>query len=83
VARETVLLSDADLRSPDPSELLGSRHMRELLDGLRDQYDIILIDSPPLLPVTDAAVVATRADGALLMTRSGKTSQAPDPPDYP
>jgi capsular exopolysaccharide synthesis family protein len=61
---------------PNPSELLGSRHMRDLLDRLRDQYDIIIIDSPPLLPVTDAAVVATRADGALLMTRSGKTSQA-------
>ncbi len=40
---------------PNPSELLGSRQMRELLESVRDDYDLILLDSPPLLPVTDAA----------------------------
>ncbi|MDT5024874.1 MAG: tyrosine-protein kinase, partial [Micromonosporaceae bacterium] len=61
---------------PNPSELLGSRNMAALLVHLRTEFDVILIDTPPLLPVTDAAVVATHADGAVLVTRSGKTAQA-------
>jgi capsular exopolysaccharide synthesis family protein len=61
---------------PNPSELLGSRNMATLLETLRDEYDIIIVDTPPLLPVTDAAVVATNADGAVLVARWGKTSQA-------
>jgi capsular exopolysaccharide synthesis family protein len=61
---------------PNPSELLGSRNMATLLTQLRDEYDIIIMDTPPLLPVTDAAVVAANADGAVLVTRCGKTSQA-------
>ncbi len=59
---------------PNPSELLGSRNMSALLTRLRTDFDIILIDTPPLLPVTDAAVVATHADGAVLVARSGKTA---------
>lgn len=58
---------------PNPSELLGSRHMGELLQGLGNQYDVILLDTPPLLPVTDAAILATAADGALLISRHGST----------
>lgn len=61
---------------PNPSELLGSRNMAALLTRLRAEFDIILLDTPPLLPVTDAAVVATHADGAVLVARSGKTAQA-------
>jgi len=61
---------------PNPSELLGSKAMAALLDQQRQRFDIILIDSPPLLPATDAAVVATHADGAVVVTREGKTSQA-------
>lgn len=58
---------------PNPSELLGSRQMAELLDELRTRYDMVILDSPPLLPVTDAAILATVADGAILVTRYGKT----------
>jgi capsular exopolysaccharide synthesis family protein len=61
---------------PNPSELLGSQHMADLLDELRGAFDTIVIDCPPLLPVTDAAVVAARADGALLMARSRRTTTA-------
>ncbi len=61
---------------PNPSELLGSRHMADLLDSLRDKFDMIIIDCAPLLPVTDAAVVAARADGALLLSRARKTTGA-------
>lgn len=59
---------------PNPSELLGSRHMAELLADLTSRFDMVILDSPPLLPVTDAAVLSRLADGAILVTRYGKTS---------
>jgi succinoglycan biosynthesis transport protein ExoP len=52
---------------PNPSELLGSRSMANLLDQLTTMYDIALIDAPPLLPVTDAAILSRLAGGALLV----------------
>jgi capsular exopolysaccharide synthesis family protein len=61
---------------PNPSELLGSRHMADLLDRLRERFDMVIVDCPPLLPVTDAAVVAAQSDGALLLARARKTSSA-------
>jgi polysaccharide biosynthesis transport protein len=61
---------------PNPSELLASRQMQELLVELRQQYDVVLIDSPPLLPVTDAAAVAPSTDGAILVCRFKQTSRA-------
>ncbi len=61
---------------PNPSELLGSQQMADLLGELRERFDTVLIDCPALLPVTDAAVVAGLADGALLLARAGKTTAA-------
>lgn len=58
---------------PNPSELLGSPSMDALLRSVEDQFDVILIDAPPLLPVTDAAVLATRATGAIVIVAAGKT----------
>jgi capsular exopolysaccharide synthesis family protein len=52
---------------PNPSELLGSRAMAELLDELTASYDMVLLDSPPVLPVTDAAVLSKLAGGALVV----------------
>jgi capsular exopolysaccharide synthesis family protein len=63
-------------RPPNPSELLGSQRMADLLEELRSRFDKIIFDSPPLLPVTDGAVVAARADCALLIVRSRKTTTA-------
>lgn len=60
---------------PNPSELLQSNAMVELLEKLRNDYDVILIDAPPLLPVTDAALLAARSDGALLVVRHSKTTK--------
>ncbi|GIH20997.1 polysaccharide biosynthesis tyrosine autokinase [Rugosimonospora africana] len=60
---------------PNPSELLGSPRMAELLKSLREWADIVIIDTPPLLSVTDGAVVAVQTDGTVLVTRSGKTTQ--------
>ena len=62
-------------RPPNPSELLQSDAMRDLMAELRATYDVVLIDSPPLLPVTDAALLAAQADGLLAVIRHGKTSR--------
>ncbi|RGA00541.1 polysaccharide biosynthesis tyrosine autokinase [Microbispora triticiradicis] len=58
---------------PNPSELLGSRGMRTVLAQLTEEYDMVIIDAPPLLPVTDAAALGAICDGALLVVRHGKT----------
>jgi capsular exopolysaccharide synthesis family protein len=60
---------------PNPSELLGSNAMHTLIADLRRQYDYIVIDTPPTLPVTDAAVVATTADAVILVLKSGDTEE--------
>ncbi len=59
----------------NPSELLGSPRMMELLKVVRGMYDYILFDSPPLLPVTDAAVIASQVDGVILVVHAGKTKK--------
>ncbi|HID86197.1 MAG TPA: polysaccharide biosynthesis tyrosine autokinase [Anaerolineae bacterium] len=56
---------------PNPSELLGSRRMEGLIEQLKEEADVILFDSPPILAVTDAAVLATRVDGVLLVVDAG------------
>lgn len=61
---------------PNPSEMLGSRQMRTLLDDAKSTSNYVIIDAPPLLPVTDASVLAVSADGALLVTRYGNTTRA-------
>lgn len=58
---------------PNPSELLGSDTMRQLLERI-DPTATILLDSPPLLPVTDAAILTARTDGALVVARAGRTT---------
>ncbi|MDF2805345.1 MAG: chromosome partitioning protein [Cellulosimicrobium sp.] len=56
---------------PNPSELLGAAPMADLLDRLRAEYDAIVIDTPPLLPVTDAAILARAVGGAILVVGAG------------
>jgi capsular exopolysaccharide synthesis family protein len=60
---------------PNPSELLGSQAARKLLDDLRSQFDYVIVDSAPLLAVTDGAILATVADGALIMAKYGETKR--------
>ncbi|MCA9953067.1 MAG: polysaccharide biosynthesis tyrosine autokinase [Anaerolineales bacterium] len=57
---------------PNPAELLGSEKMNQLLTAFTDQYDMVIIDSPPLI-VSDAAVLAARVDGVLLVLEPGRT----------
>ena len=58
---------------PNPSELLGSNKMREILAAVQAQADLVLVDTPPVLSVTDAVVLAPVVDGVLLVIRPGET----------
>jgi capsular exopolysaccharide synthesis family protein len=71
--RLTVLTSGAV--PPNPSELLGSLAAQKVLSELRTNFDYVIVDSSPLLAVTDAAILATNSDGALIMARFGQTKR--------
>ena len=60
---------------PNPSELLASNHMRNVIERLKAQFDIVIIDAAPLLPVADGAIVSSACDGAILIAKQGKTSK--------
>src|SRR5262245_40465093 len=59
----------------NPSELLSTPAMAGFLHSVRDVYDIVLVDTPPILPVTDSAVVASQADGVVLVYQAGKVGR--------
>lgn len=62
---------------PNPSELLASRRLDSIVENLKTQADIVVFDSPPILAVTDATILASKVDGTMLVIDSGKTrSQA-------
>lgn len=58
---------------PNPADLLGSRRMEEVIAALAKQADQVFFDTPPVVAVTDAAVLATKVDGVLLVISAGKT----------
>lgn len=60
---------------PNPSELLGSLTAEKILNDLRAQFDYVIIDSPPLLAVTDGAILTAKSDGSLVAVRFGKTKR--------
>jgi len=60
---------------PNPAELLGSTYMRNLLNHARAEYDIILIDTPPIIAVTDPSVLARIVDGVVMVIRVGSTQR--------
>lgn len=60
---------------PNPSELLGSKRMQQILDSLSEQYDRIIIDSPPITAVTDASILASRAQGVILVVQAFESTQ--------
>lgn len=60
-------------KPPNPSELLGSARMEAIIAQLQDRFDRIIIDAPPLMAVTDAAVLSSYVDGALLVAKPGQT----------
>lgn len=58
---------------PNPAEMLGSAAMKKFLGEASEQFDIIIIDSPPVLAVSDAQILSNLADGIVLVTKSGQT----------
>ncbi len=59
---------------PNPAELLGSKKMNALIAELKETYRYILFDTPPVIAVTDACILANKLDGVVLMARAGKTN---------
>jgi len=60
---------------PNPSELLGSKAMKQCISKLKNKFDIILFDSPPIMAVTDAAVLSSEVDGVILVVKAGQTDR--------
>jgi succinoglycan biosynthesis transport protein ExoP len=71
----TLFILPAGTPPPNPAELLASSNMKDILAELREQYDHIIVDTPPTLSVTDAVVMSTRADAVVLVIRSGQTTK--------
>jgi capsular exopolysaccharide synthesis family protein len=72
---ETLWLLGAGRVPANPAELLNGPAARELFAALRAEFDLVLIDSPPVLPVTDAAVLSKDADGTLMVVAAGQTKR--------
>lgn len=73
--RDLLTILPAGHTPPNPSELLGSHQFAQVLAQLREEYDQVIVDATPLLPVTDGAIVAKVADGAVLVVRFGRTTR--------
>jgi succinoglycan biosynthesis transport protein ExoP len=74
--RGNLVVLPAGTVPPNPSELLGSRAMVSLVRTLEAEFDVVILDLPPLLPVTDAALVSKITKGALLVVAAGRTHKA-------
>ncbi|MDF7671882.1 CpsD/CapB family tyrosine-protein kinase [Lactobacillus sp. ESL0701] len=61
---------------PNPAALLGSRRMEELLAYFRKDYDLLVLDVPPVLPVTDTRFISAKVDGVVLVVRQGQAQKA-------
>ncbi len=70
---ENLWLLASGPKPPNPADLLGSRKIDQLLERLSEKADLILFDAPPVIAVTDAAVLGAKVDGVLLVINAGKT----------
>jgi len=59
--------------APNPTELIASKKMRDALDNLKERFDFVLVDSPPVMPVSDAIVLSTMVDGVVYVVRGQET----------
>jgi len=60
---------------PNPAELVGSKRMKRLIEAVSKEYDMVLFDSPPIVAVTDAAILAQEVDGVILVLASGEVNK--------
>jgi len=66
----------AGMIPPNPSELVGSKALGSILDQLKEQFDQIIIDTPPVLALTDAQLISTHCDGVVLVAEAGKVKRS-------
>jgi capsular exopolysaccharide synthesis family protein len=64
------------VKPPNPVEILGSRKFEALMQKLGDRFEFVIVDTPPICPVTDASVLGQNVDGALIVCRSGETNKS-------
>jgi capsular exopolysaccharide synthesis family protein len=60
---------------PNPADLIGSKRFDTLLEEVKSKYDLVIVDSPPVLMVTDAVILSTKVDGTIIVVRSQKTTR--------
>ena len=72
--KNLVLLTSGKI-PPNPSEMLSSKTMESLLEVLRDSFDYIILDTPPVQAVTDSQILSTKADGTILVVRAERTKK--------
>jgi capsular exopolysaccharide synthesis family protein len=72
---DNLYIVNAGPTPPNPSELLSSPQMASLLEEARKSYDVIVLDTPPIVSVTDAQVVAVKSDGVVLIVHAGQVSK--------
>lgn len=60
---------------PNPAELVGSKRMKRLIQEFSEQFDMVLIDTPPIIAVTDSAIIAQEVDGVILVLASGEVNK--------
>ena len=72
---ENLSLLPAGAVPPSPADLLGSRRMEALIANLKSRADFVLFDAPPVIAVTDAALLASQLDGVLLVVSAGRTQR--------
>jgi capsular exopolysaccharide synthesis family protein len=60
---------------PNPAEVLGSKRMKAFIENMKEKYDYVILDTPPVMAVTDAQIISTMSDGVLLVAASKETSR--------
>lgn len=73
--QENLDVLPAGVQPPNAAELLGSEAMAQVLESVASRYDMVVIDAPPVLPVTDPVVLSTQVDGVVMVVRYGRTSR--------
>ncbi len=72
---ENLKLIPSGVLPPNPAELLATKKMEDLLKELQSKFDIVILDSPPIIAVTDATILSTKVDGTLLVVYAGQTER--------
>jgi succinoglycan biosynthesis transport protein ExoP len=76
-AIENIWILPSGPHPPNPAELLNSRRMKDLLALVRDRFDFVLLDTPPVLAVIDPVIISSLADCTVIVIRAGKTTRKP------